>query len=340
MEMLNAYLQELRKHLPLKNREDIIEEIRSALMDMIEERQTGSDPDEATVRAVLMDYGPPRMVAQQYASHQSLIGPQIYPLYFQVLKIVLIVVAAVSILGVIVAAVSGSMGDGRIFITVFETFGGLLSGLFTAFGIVTLAFAMIERTTPEAWRVEVEEDWSPDDLETTENVEQVKVSELAIEITLGIVFIVLINVYLDRIGIYYLSDGSWISAPILNDSIRRYIPWLTATTALDIGLNLYLIRAGLWDATASVAKIILNIFKIAVLAAMIAGPALLTIDSAAWAGLNLELEFTAQRLSQMMNIGLDVLFGLAIFGLVVDSIKRLVQSFFRRNPSVMRIIKK
>jgi len=77
-----------------------------------------------------------------------------------------------------------------------------------------------------------------------------------------------------------------------------------------------------------------------VLAAMIAGPALLTIASAAWAGLNLELEFTAQRLSQMMNIGLDVLFGLAIFGLVVDSIKHLVQSFFRRNPSVMRIIKK
>jgi hypothetical protein len=148
-----------------------------------------------------------------------------------------------------------------------------------------------------------------------------------VEITLGIIFIVLINVYLDRIGIYYLAEGGWASAPILNDNIMRYIPWLTATTALDIGLNLYLIRQGLWDRSASIAKIILNVFKIAVLFAIIIGPAILTVNPAAWEALNLELGFSAERLSQQMNTVLDVLFGLAIFGLLVDSIMRLVRSF-------------
>jgi hypothetical protein len=327
MELLNAYLEEIRHRLPLKNRADIIAEIRSVLMDMIEERNPGADPDEATVRAVIKDYGSPRKVAQQYATHQRLIGPETFPVYLLVLKIVLIVVAALNIVGVIVAAVSGSYGDSGFFIAILETFGSLISSLFTVFGIVTLSFVLIERFAAKEFKIEVDEDWSPDDLTPVEDKARVKISELAVEITLGIIFIVLINVYLDRIGIYYLAEGGWASAPILNDNIMRYIPWLTATTALDIGLNLYLIRQGLWDRSASIAKIILNVFKIAVLFAIIIGPAILTVNPAAWEALNLELGFSAERLSQQMNTVLDVLFGLAIFGLLVDSIMRLVRSF-------------
>jgi hypothetical protein len=106
---------------------------------------------------------------------------------------------------------------------------------------------------------------------------------------------------------------------------------------LDIGLNLYLIRQGLWTRSASIAKIILNVFKIAVLFAIIVGPAILTIDAAAWEALNLELGFTAQRLSQQMNTVLDVLLGLAIFGLVVDAIKRLVQYITKKVEPGLKI---
>jgi hypothetical protein len=210
MELLNAYLEEIRHHLPLKNRTDIIAEIRSVLMDMIEERNPGAGPDEATIKAVLKEYGPPRKVAQQYGSQQRLIGPQTFPVYLLVLKIVLIVVAALNIVGVIVAAVSGSFGDNGLFIAILETFGGLISSLFTAFGIVTLSFVLIERFAAEEFQAEIDEDWSPDDLTPVEDKERVKISELAVEITLGIIFIVLINVYLDRVGIYYLADGGWV----------------------------------------------------------------------------------------------------------------------------------
>lgn len=339
MNILNAYLEEIRHHLPLKNRTDIIEEIRSVLIDMIEERNPnpGSDPDEATIKAVLREYGPPRKVALQYATHQRLIGPQIFPVYLQVLKIVLIVVAALNIVGLIVSIVSGSIGDSGLFVALLETVGGLFSSLFTAFGIVTLTFILIERTTPQQWQIEVEEDWSPDDLEKVEDKQRVKIPELAVEITLGMIFIVLINVYLDRIGIYYLGDAGWVSAPILNDNILRYIPWITATAVLDIALNLYLIRKEFWDVPASLAKVILNVVKIAVLFAIIVGPAIITVSPAAWEALNIDLGFTAQRLSQQMNTVLDVLLGLTIFGLVVDSIKRLIDSFFSKDHTSISI---
>ena len=334
MNILNAYLEEIRHHLPPKNRDDIIAEIRSVLIDMIEERNPnpGSDPEEALVKTVLKEYGSPKQVARQYGSQRQLIGPQTFPVYLQVLKIVLIVVTALNVLGVVIAAVSGSAGETGLFITLLETFGGLFSSLFTAFGIVTLSFILIERFALEEFKAEVEQDWSPDDLEIVEDTARVKISELAVEITLGIIFILLINVYLDRIGIYYISDGSWMSTPILNENILRYIPWVTAITVLDIALNLYLIRKGIWDVSASIAKVIINVFKIAVTAAIIIGPAFITINPTAWEALNLDLGFTAQQLTRQLNTVLDVLLGLAIFGLVVDSIKTLVRTVFKKDP--------
>ncbi len=337
MELLNAYLEEIRHRLPLKNRADIIEEIRSALMDMIEERAPGGDPDEATVKAVLMEYGAPRKVARQYASHQSLIGPEIFPVYLQVLKIVLIVVAALNVVGLLVSIANGSVGESGLFITTFETIGGLFSSLFTAFGIVTLSFTLIERFAAEELQAEIDEDWSPSDLTVGEVRKRVKISEVAVEITLGIIFILLINLYLDRIGIYYLGDAGWVSAPILNDNILRYIPWITGVTVLDIALNLYLIRKEFWDASATIAKVVINVLKIALLAVIIAGPSIIDINPVAWQTLNLDSNFTAQQLGQLLNTILDVLLGLAIFGLVVDSIKNIINGFFRNDHTRLYI---
>lgn len=331
MKILDAYLAEIRYRLPRNNREDILDEIRSALMDMIEERSPGADPSEATVKAVLKEYGSPKQVARQYRGQQALIGPQTYPVYMTVLKIVFIIVAALNVLGLTFAAISGSLGESGLFVAILETFGGLLSSLFTAFGIITLIFALIERFAAEELQAEIEEEWSPDDLAELEDKKRVKVVELAVEITLGIIFILLINLYLDRIGIYYLGDTGWVSAPILNNNILRYIPWLTAITALDIGLNLYLIGKDFWDLPASISKILLNAANIILLVAIIVGPALITISPTAWETLNLGIDLTVQQLSQHLNTGLNLILGLVIFGLLVDTITRVVQTFIKKS---------
>ena len=339
MKLIELYLDEIRHQLPPKNREDIVKEIRSVLMDMIEDRNShpGQTPEEETIKAVLNEFGSPQKVARQYGAKNQLIGPRIYPIYLQVLKIVLIVVAALNVLGLVVAIIGQSGIDPNMFEAILEIVGGLFSSLFTAFGIVTLSFALIERTSPEDWRAEAEQEWSPEDLYQKEDQERVKVTGLAIEITMTLVFIALINFFLDRVGIYYLSDSTWVSAPILNDNFLRYIPWITAYAVLDIILNLYLIRKGYWDKPASAAKIFINGFKIAVNIAIIAGPAIITITPSAWQTLNFALDVTARELSQTQNIILDVLLGLASFGLVVESIKRLYDTFIKGSHTTLEI---
>ena len=331
MKLINLYLDEIQQHLPPKNREDILKEIRSTLMDMIEDRSPNTDqtPEEDTIKAVLEEFGAPRKVAQQYAEHHYLIGPRIFPVYLKVLKIVLVIVAGLNVLGLIVAIVSQSGVDSSMIDAIANVFSGLFSSLFTAFGIVTLSFAGIERTSPEEWKFNIEESWHPEDLLKQEDRKRIKVTELAIEITLTLVFITLINFYLDRFGIYYLGDSGWVSTPILNENFLRYVPWITTYAVLDIALNLYLLRQSYWDNLAVIGKVLINIFKIAVTIVILTGPAVITVSPSAWQALNFDLSATAQEVTRMMNVGLDLLLGLAIFGLVVDSIKRLYEGFIK-----------
>lgn len=331
MKLIDLYLDEIRQQLPLKNREDILREIQSTLMDMIEDRNPnpGQEPPNETVIAVLEEFGSPHRVARQYGAQNYLIGPRMYPLYLQVLKIVLTIIVALNLVGVIIAIVSQTGYNAGVLETIAQILGNLFSSLFTGFGIVTFSFASIERTTPKDWKFEWDQEWQPEQLLKTEDKQRVKIPGLAVEITLTLIFIVFLNFFLDRIGIYYLNDSGWISAPILNDNFLRYIPWITAYAVLDIALNLYLIRKGFWDAIAVLSKVFINLFKIAVSFAIITGPAIITVSQTALEALNLDIALTASGLNQTANTILTVLLWLSIFGLVVDSGKRLYDAFIK-----------
>jgi hypothetical protein len=339
MKLINLYLDEVRQQLPLKNRGDILREIQSTLMDMIEDRNPnpGQEPSNETVISVLKEFGSPHQIARQYGAQNYLIGPRMYPLYLQVLKIVLFIIAAFNVVGVIIAIVTQSGYNAGVFDTIAQILGGLFSSLFTGFGIVTLSFASIERTTPKDWKFEWDQEWEPEQLLKTEDKQRVKIPGLAVEITLTLIFIVFLNFFLDRIGIYFLSESGWVSTPILNDTFLRYIPWITAYAILDIALNLYLIRKGFWDNFSVFAKVFINLFKIAVSFTIITGPDFITISPTALEVLNLDQTLSASRLSQMLNTVLKALMGLSIFGLVIDSGKRLYDAFIKGKDTTFEI---
>ena len=81
MELIDLYVAEVRKRLPLKGRDDIEAELRSTLEDMLEDRsqKAGRPADEAMTLDLLKEYGPPDKVAATYNPHPYLIGPRLYP---------------------------------------------------------------------------------------------------------------------------------------------------------------------------------------------------------------------------------------------------------------------
>src|SRR5512144_2866517 len=110
MNLINKYIAEVGKHLPRRNRADIGAEIRSTLEDMLEERkQAQGTLDDTAVMELLKEYGAPRKVAESYVGPRYLIGPRMYPFFEMVTRIVLIVLLAVTLMGLGIGLAKSSL---------------------------------------------------------------------------------------------------------------------------------------------------------------------------------------------------------------------------------------
>ena len=89
MELLDRYLQAVRKHLPGQRQDDIIAELRANLESQLQEKQgeLGRPLTPAEADAWIRQLGSPMQMASHYQPQQYLIGPAIYPLYLYVLRL-------------------------------------------------------------------------------------------------------------------------------------------------------------------------------------------------------------------------------------------------------------
>jgi hypothetical protein len=89
MELLDRYLQAVKKHLPWQRQDDIIAELRANLESQLEDREEeiGRPLTDAEVEAWLKELGPPLQVAARYQPQQYLIGPAVFPTYWYVMRL-------------------------------------------------------------------------------------------------------------------------------------------------------------------------------------------------------------------------------------------------------------
>jgi hypothetical protein len=95
-DLVDRYLYAVKFWLPKAQQEDIIAELGEDLLSQLEERQAalGRELDEDDVAAILKRRGDPMKVASSYLPGQRLINPAVLPVYWLVLKIVLLWVLA------------------------------------------------------------------------------------------------------------------------------------------------------------------------------------------------------------------------------------------------------
>ncbi len=88
MELLDRYLQAVRKNLPAKRRDDISEELRSNILAQVEDKEAelGRPLVLEEEEAILKGLGHPMLVAMRYQPHQYLVGPSVFPYYWFALR--------------------------------------------------------------------------------------------------------------------------------------------------------------------------------------------------------------------------------------------------------------
>ena len=142
MDLLERYLQAVGEHLPVKDRTDVLAELRANLTDQIEAREEELhrplSEDEAA--EILRAHGHPSVVAARYQPRRSLIGPEIFPYYWHTIRKTF---PLVLLLFAISQAVPHILGSHQPF-QVGTMIVGLMTTLFYFFGWMTLAFAAID----------------------------------------------------------------------------------------------------------------------------------------------------------------------------------------------------
>jgi len=336
--LIDAYVSEVGRRLPRKTRADIEAEIRSILQDMLEEhsRKTGKPEDNEMTLEVLRSYGDPEKIAASYMGERYLIGPRLYPIFMQVLRIVLIVTGVLAAIGLGMAIYQTALTPLNGFEAIVKAIANFGTSVMIALGNIVFIFAILEWALfraggkAEVKGMQVEKAWDPRSMREVSARNQVKMGETIVETVGCFAAIVIFNFYPQIIGITpslnsVFKNGNWSSVtflPLLSDVFFSYVPYLTLVWALTILLNIILLRLGHWTTITKVFVIGLRVINIFIAAAMLAGPSLIAVTSPALTGAIGDAE-GARILMTMITQGVRVALWLAIIGGFIEVIRTI-----------------
>ena len=340
MELLDRYLQAVRKYLPLRRQDDIIAELRANMESQIEDRESelGRPLTQGEFEDFLRKMGHPMMVASTYQPQQYLIGPTLFPMYLYILRITLLWAFIVCMIVAAVVTPLTSQGGGAVVAAVFRTPGILLQ---TA-AWITLVFALIDfaRTRyPKACPPisGITEKWNPSSLPPLDKDEirggkprsfTVAVADIVISV-LFLGWLLLIPHYpflmlgpgvaLLKVSPYQLSPAWW-----------TFFWWIVALGILQIVWKCIDLARGKWERKSRVQHVFFKILGLIPILILLTAPAhsYITLKNPAVDPLH-----DSQNLAQINNaiyLGFSVICAIVVLQLAFDIGKWIWESYRNR----------
>ena len=183
MELIDRYLQAVKFWLPKQQKQDIVAELSEDIYAQIEEQEASlrRKLDVAEVEALLKQRGRPMLVANRYLPQEHLIGPVLFPIYRFVLKIVALCYLVPWVLVWIGLMIYSPAYRAN------PSWGGLWGSLWTAvfvsMGVVTIVFAVLERTQAKSQFLE---DWEPRKLPPLRDPNRIRLFDSVVELVVNL----------------------------------------------------------------------------------------------------------------------------------------------------------
>jgi hypothetical protein len=256
-EMIDRYVHEVGQHLPSKSRQDIQLELRSLVQDTLDEQaaDSGTEPTTKMVAAVLQEFGRPEEIAAQYRPTQALIGSNLLPAYKLVLTIVISVMGGLHLLGLLFSISQNEIANlGGTLINLVFSFG---QSAFVNIGIITLIFAGLERLNVGvyAWPASAPTTWDPYQLPPVKDPNRINRFEIIAGIFFSVFFIILFNFFYEWVGFIDLAGDERGVIPFFAPEFSQFIPWLTASWAVDTLLKIVVLAQGRWNRSTRIAEL-------------------------------------------------------------------------------------
>jgi hypothetical protein len=332
MKLIDRYIHEVGRHLPRKNRADIQIELRSLLVDDLEDR-AGPNPSEDQVVELLKEYGPPRTVAASYHPEgQYLIGPELYPLFKMVT-----VIALAAVLGSQLLAWGIALLNGHGAFSPLQALGGLLTAIPSALGMIVIVFALLQRfeVRPDT----DEKAWDPMSLPKVDEVEHVKRGERIAGIIVQIAVLVLLTFFPQWIGFMTFPGGEFFANPVIQD----YVVLISVSILISLSLDIYLLWQGRWVLSTRIARIAVNLLAITVLLLLIQGHTAWLVENGAGGLFDALMSIPTSAEASWQVIGMAsfrLAFGIAAIVTVFETLVivfRMVRRFYRKGSATIAL---
>lgn len=254
MRMIDLYIQEVTRRLPEKSREDIALELRSTIEDMLPDDYT-----EEEVKPVLEKLGNPAVLASGYLDRpMHLIGPRYFDIYINLLKMILPIAAAISLISLIADSIISYSGEEAVLNVLLDTIGfgiwRILSTGIQVFFWLTVVFAIIERTDHQKSQAPLTacfKEWTPDDLNHIPYIPKEKAIP-KVEVFLGLLWTAIwASVYFNAsslLGVYEKgNNGLEFVMPTFNPEVLlSYWPLVVIVIGLELAVASYKFHKGQW----------------------------------------------------------------------------------------------
>jgi hypothetical protein len=158
--LTERYVHEVVRRIPADQRADVAAELRATIADTAEAR--GVDDPAVAEREVLTEMGDPIRLAARYADRPlALIGPELYPTYVRLLKVLLTMVLPVVVVALVVIDVLDEKDLGS---AIGSGIGAIITVGAQMIAWLTVVFALIDRSNHRDDVAASTDNWSPDDL--------------------------------------------------------------------------------------------------------------------------------------------------------------------------------
>ncbi len=260
--LTDRYLSAVTQHLPHDQAPDVARELRATIEDTIEARVAqGADRAEAE-REVLMQMGRPELLSAAYGGRSLwLIGPALYPDYVRLLRVLLpTMLAVLGVVWVIGLVAEGAESVGEV---VTSGLGLLWQASVQLVFWVTVVFAVLERTRPEAERGRPLVEWTPDHLPEVTEGRQIG----RVEAAFGVLFLGLLLLFvLDNLaGVSFGTDFVQVLDPGMAPAWKVAV---VAVVAASVAVEVVKLVAGRWSMPLAVANAAVDLLFLSVVAVL------------------------------------------------------------------------
>jgi hypothetical protein len=339
MNLIDIYITEVGKHLPKKSRLDIQQEIRSTLLDLLEDRsqQSGKPVDEELTFEVLKEYGSPEKVAASYLPERYLIGPRLFPAFLKTIQIVAPIIGILALIGLSISLSQAELSPKNWFETILQAVAGFFNSIVIALGYIVLILAILERVSPDL--KEKPTPWDPHSLAKISPPDRVTIGEPIAAIILNFAAIVIFNFYPRVVGASYVAGEGWSFTQILSEAFFHYLPVLNLLWVLKIVLNIILFRQGQWQTGTRWFSLGLQAMEVGIAVAMLKGPSLITLTAqelfAKWSIPLDSSRILVELSNQMVNLVLIIIIVVGI----VEIVKTILRLLKNSKPASLVIVK-